>query len=58
MGKSSTRWILHCDTMEPSKEAQMIDELQRLSISELFAVWRAVVAELKNRAPRTKAVIF
>lgn len=58
MGKSNTRWILHCDIMKPSKEAQVIDELQRLSISELFAIWRAVVAELKNRAPRTKAAIF
>jgi hypothetical protein len=54
----SNRWILHCNTTEPGKEVQLTDELQRLSISELFAIWRAVVAELKNRAPRTKAAIF
>jgi len=52
MSKSDTKWILECRKSEPELE------LQRLSVSELFSLWRAVVTELKNRVPRTKAAIF
>jgi ribosomal protein L18E len=58
MSKSNIKWNLEIDAIVVGKEAKLIDQLQRLSTSELASVWRAVVAELKSRTPKTKAMIF
>jgi hypothetical protein len=58
MPKSNTKWLLESRPREPNKEAELLDQLQCLSISQLTSLWRAVVAELKNRALKTEAVFF
>lgn len=58
MSKSNIKWNLESDTIVVGREAKLIDQLHRLSTSELASVWRAVVAELKSRTPKTKAMIF
>jgi hypothetical protein len=59
MSKSYSQWIFQGSASKGSDSVkEMREQLRRLSISELATIWRAVVAELKNRLPKTEAAIF